>query len=87
MLQGVGTPGPHDGGIALSFDGGGTLFSPMNLPLTQFYSVGLDNATPYNVCGGMQDNYNWCGPSASRMGRGIMNYDWFQIAGGGAVVG
>ena len=30
----------------------------------------------------MQDNYNWCGPSRSRFGRGIQNYDWFQILGG-----
>ena len=35
-----------------------------NLPVGLFYHVSYDMATPYNVCGGMQDNYSWCGPSA-----------------------
>ena len=38
-----------------------------------FYHVGYDLETPFNVCGGMQDNYDWCGPSASRFTRGITN--------------
>jgi hypothetical protein len=38
--------------------------------------------TPYNLCGGLQDNYTWCGPSAVRSRIGIVNDDWFQIQGG-----
>ena len=44
-----------------------------NLPVGLFYHVGYDMAYPFNVCGGMQDNYDWCGPSASRFSNGIMN--------------
>ena len=28
----------------------------------------------------------WCGPSASRFGRGITNYDWFHIQAGDGFV-
>jgi hypothetical protein len=39
-------------------------------------------ATPYNICGGMQDNYNWCGPSAVRSSAGIGNHEWKTLQGG-----
>ena len=42
--------------------------------------------TPFNVCGGMQDNYDWCGPSAVRIARGISNDDWYQVQGGDGFV-
>ena len=75
-----------DGGISTSWDMAKSWQFMPNLPVGLFYHVGYDMETPYNVCGGMQDNYDWCGPSASREGRGIMNYDWFQIAGGDGFV-
>jgi len=75
-----------DGGVSVSYDRSRTwMFSP-NLPAGLFYHVSYDMDYPYNVCGGMQDNYNWCGPSASRFGRGIANYDWFHIQGGDGFV-
>ena len=37
---------------------------------------------PYYVCGGLQDNGSWCGPSAVRSQNGILNSDWFRVGGG-----
>ena len=37
---------------------------------------------PYCVCGGLQDNNAWCGPSALRSTTGAVNTDWFTVAGG-----
>lgn len=76
----------NDGGLATSYDMNRTWQFIENVPVGLFYHVGFDMETPYNVCGGMQDNYDWCGPSASRMNRGIFNYDWFQILGGDGFV-
>ena len=76
----------NDGGLATSYDMSRTWSFIPNVPVGLFYHVSYDMETPYNVCGGMQDNYDWCGPSASRMSRGIFNYDWFQILGGDGFV-
>lgn len=76
----------NDGGLAVSYDMSKTWQFLPNLPVGLFYHVGYDMEIPYNVCGGMQDNYNWCGPSASRHNRGIFNYDWFHIQGGDGFV-
>jgi hypothetical protein len=76
----------NDGGLAVSWDKSRTWQFIPNLPVGLFYHVNYDMAYPYNVCGGMQDNYDWCGPSASRHRAGIMNYDWFQVQGGDGFV-
>ncbi len=76
----------NDGGLAVSWDMSKTWTFIPNLPVGLFYHVGYDMEVPYNICGGMQDNYDWCGPSASRHGAGIYNYDWFQILGGDGFV-
>ena len=76
----------NDGGVAVTYDMSKTWTFIPNLPVGLFYHVGYDMEYPYNVCGGMQDNYNWCGPSASRHSRGIFNYDWFNIQGGDGFV-
>lgn len=71
-----------DGGIGISWDKGATWEAIYNMDLGQFYHVTYDMETPYNVCGGLQDNYTWCGPTAVRSQTGIANDQWFQIHGG-----
>jgi photosystem II stability/assembly factor-like uncharacterized protein len=76
----------NDGGLAVSYDMSKTWQFLPNLPVGLFYHVSVDMATPYNVCGGMQDNYNWCGPSAVRGAAGIANYHWATLQGGDGFV-
>ena len=71
-----------DGGIGISYDKGATWEAVYNMDLGQFYHITYDMETPYNVCGGLQDNYTWCGPTAVRSRTGIANDQWFQIHGG-----
>lgn len=54
-----------DGGIYRSWNGGSTFEIVENLPLSQFYHVSVDDAEPYNVYGGLQDNGSWYGPSSA----------------------
>jgi photosystem II stability/assembly factor-like uncharacterized protein len=76
----------NDGGLAYSYDMAKTWVFVPNLPVGLFYHVSYDMATPYNVCGGMQDNYNWCGPSAVRGAAGIANHHWATVQGGDGFV-
>ncbi len=76
----------NDGGLAVSYDMAKTWVFIPNLPVGLFYHVSVDMAVPYNVCGGMQDNYNWCGPSAVRGAPGIANHHWATLQGGDGFV-
>src|SRR6266571_2808458 len=69
-----------DGGVWYSYDGGNTWWKGNNLPISQFYHVSTDNADPYHVFGGLQDNSVWMGDS--QYPGGITNGRWENIFGG-----
>ncbi len=76
----------HDGGVSVSYDGSRTWQWLPNLPVGTFYHIGYDLQYPFNVCGGLQDNYDWCGPSAVRFRGGIGNDQWQTVQGGDGFV-
>ncbi len=71
-----------DGGIHVSWDRGRSWDFINTVPLAQFYEVSADLRKPYTVCGGLQDNQAWCGPSRTPYRQGIANEDWFNLGGG-----
>jgi photosystem II stability/assembly factor-like uncharacterized protein len=76
----------NDGGLAQTWDQAKNWIFIPNLPVGLFYHVSVDMSTPFNICGGMQDNYDWCGPSQVRGSVGIDNYRWTTIQGGDGFV-
>lgn len=53
----------NDGGVNISYDGGGQWIKCNSPAVGQFYAVAVDEAEPYNVYGGLQDNGSWKGNS------------------------
>jgi photosystem II stability/assembly factor-like uncharacterized protein len=76
MIQG------NDGGVYLTTNGGTSWRYLDNLPIEQFYMVGVGSEAPYTLCGGLQDNNAWCGTSNSLNPSGINASDWFVVTGG-----
>ena len=48
-----------DGGLYFSWDASITWDKVNNIPLAQFYAIGVDMQTPYWVYGGAQDTHSW----------------------------
>jgi photosystem II stability/assembly factor-like uncharacterized protein len=71
-----------DGGIHWTDDAGKNWNFLNVIAIGQFYEVALDNEKPYHICGGLQDNGSWCGPSQTLTREGIINEDWQVIHGG-----
>ncbi len=71
-----------DGGAYESWDAGKTWLHVDKIPSGQFYRINVDDSTPFRICGGLQDNTNWVGPSRTYSKDGIVNADWTNIGGG-----
>jgi photosystem II stability/assembly factor-like uncharacterized protein len=71
-----------DGGITMTHDGGRNWDYVNNVPIGQYYEIAYDMQKPYHLCGGLQDNNSWCGPSATTTQRGISNDEWTTVGGG-----
>ncbi len=63
----------NDGGINISYDSGEHWIKANNPPVGQFYAIQVDEATPYNVYGGLQDNGTWTGSNQT-----VENTGWHQ---------
>lgn len=71
----------HDGGLDLSTDGGRSWRGLKNLPVGQFYTIHADDAEPFQVYGGLQDNGVRRGPSRS-LRPGQQTDGWATLHGG-----
>lgn len=75
----------NDGGINISYDSGENWIKCNSPSVGQFYAVAVDNAKPYNVYGGLQDNGVWMGSNQYRPGVRWHNtgqYPYKEIMGG-----
>ncbi len=75
----------NDGGCNVTYDNGQHWFKANTPSVGQFYKIAVDDAKPYNIYGGIQDNGTWFGPSTTKNidqwdYEGI--YPWKQIGGG-----
>jgi photosystem II stability/assembly factor-like uncharacterized protein len=53
----------NDGGVNITYDDGEVWYKANTPAVGQFYNIAVDNARPYNVYGGLQDNGVWYIPS------------------------
>lgn len=72
----------NDGGANVSFDGGASWTDQKGQPTAQMYRVSTDNAFPYRLLGGQQDNSTVRIPSRNVDGSSIGERDWSSTAGG-----
>ena len=67
-----------DQGAVVTLNGGETWSSWYNQPTGQFYHVAADNAFPYRVCSGQQENGSVCVSSRGNYGA-ISDRDWVPV--------
>ena len=76
----------NDGGVYLSTDRGATWLHLNNLPVAEFYAISVDEADPYFVYGGTQDDSALFGPADRVPLDGVKDpwrYVWIDLWGGG----
>ncbi len=75
----------NDGGLNMSYDDGES-WEKLNVnSVGQFYAINVDNETPYNVYGGLQDNGVWTGAHNARENKRWQQegqYPWQRLMGG-----
>jgi len=72
----------NDGGSAITFNGGKSWSTQLNMPTGQFYRINVDNQFPYRIYGGQQDNTSVSIASRELGSGGITNASWAPSAGG-----
>jgi photosystem II stability/assembly factor-like uncharacterized protein len=75
----------NDGGANISYDDGANWFKANTPAVGQYYAITVDDAKPYNVYGGLQDNGSWWGPSTHKEDIGWIDngqYAYRTINGG-----
>jgi len=69
-----------DGGFYFSLDKGVSNVKNRDLNVAQYYYVSVDNESPYNIYGGLQDNGSWYVPNTAP--GGVKEKDWNSVGGG-----
>ncbi len=69
-----------DGGFYISWNKGVSNIKNRDLNVGQYYFVSVDNETPYNIYGGLQDNGSWMVPNTTPTG--VKEKDWDAVGGG-----
>jgi photosystem II stability/assembly factor-like uncharacterized protein len=72
----------NDGGSAITFNGGKSWSTQLNIPTAQFYRINVDNQFPYRIYGGQQDNTSVSIASRELGSGGIGPASWTYSAGG-----
>ena len=75
----------NDGGLNITYDDGDNWIKNNSPSVGQFYAINVDNETPYNVYGGLQDNGVWKGAHNAREDKAWHQrgqYPWKGIMGG-----
>lgn len=75
----------NDGGVNITYDDGANWIKNNSPSVGQFYAINVDNESPYNVYGGLQDNGVWVGPHNAKENtrwQASGQYPWETIMGG-----